>query len=85
MGSYDTVNLQCPHCDQINKLQVKTGPCSLKIYTSTAVPVDVASGVVGYTFTCDECGTNFTVHARTPKIELYTLRAESEEEEDDEG
>lgn len=83
MGCYDTVNIQCPHCDQINKIQVKTGPCRLKTYAANAVPVDVAAGLVGYTFGCKHCATQFKVETRTPEVRLYT-RVDSGGEEDDE-
>lgn len=74
MGMFDTVNIRCPHCDQITDVQTKSGPCNLDTFPANDVPVQVASSALGLDH-CRHCGKEFLVKARTPNIELYAVEA----------
>ena len=60
MGMFDSVYVQCPHCEEEVEIQTKHGECILGQYYLYNAPADVLIGVEGRHH-CDECGMPFSV------------------------
>lgn len=62
MGCYDTVQLPCPKCGEIEYAQSKGGACTLKSYNLENAPEDVLSDVNRHSpFNCIQCKAIFEV------------------------
>lgn len=67
MGCYDTVEVPCPKCGEIEYFQSKSGACVLANYSLSTCPPDVLGDVNRHApYDCQKCGTLF-------KVEAYTL------------
>lgn len=60
MGMFDSVYVQCPHCDEEIELQTKNGECTLGKYYLYNAPADVLLGIEGRN-RCEKCGMPFHV------------------------
>ncbi len=62
MGCFDTVLIPCPVCGVKEKVQSKSGDCSLANYEIGEVPNDVLKDVFDQApFVCTHCGTSFSL------------------------
>ena len=63
MGCFDTVKIPCPNCGKIYTDQSKSGPCNLKTYSLSNVPLSVIGGLCWDEdiFTCSKCNTKFKI------------------------
>ena len=60
MGMFDTVEVQCPHCEFINEVQSKAGECNLYTYAvGQAVPDNIAEDLHGTGMLCGACGIQY--------------------------
>jgi hypothetical protein len=62
MGMFDSVYVTCPSCGDTVEFQSKAGECSLKSYSITSVPAEIASSLDGYSRQC-RCGEHLTLLA----------------------
>lgn len=68
MGCYDTVELECPACEEPYEAQSKSGPCGLDYFLLAECPADVMMDVNRHApFTCAECGAKFEVEFKIPR------------------
>ena len=55
MGMFDSVFAACPKCGKEVEFQSKAGDCTLKRYSASSVPPEIAQDIAGDTQAC-ECG-----------------------------
>jgi len=62
MGMYDTVNVPCPKCGEVQGFQSKSGQCLLQEFDLDNCPPDVLQDVNRHSpATCTKCNTKFWV------------------------
>jgi len=77
MGCFDTVLIDCPHCNFRNEHQTKAGDCRLLDYKLDEAPLKLLAHLEDYNpFECEKCKKSFEVivnvitQVRTRKVEL---------------
>ncbi len=61
MGTYDSVWMKCPRCDDKVEFQSKAGKCILEHFTMEDVPRNVAQDILGQTTICEKCELAITI------------------------
>ena len=60
MGMYDTVNFNCPHCNEITSEQFKAREQPLlSTFTFPEVPYEILDNLTQELLTCENCGGTF--------------------------
>ncbi len=73
MGCYETIEVPCPKCGEIEEAQSKSGPCAMSQYTLKNVPIDVLQDVNRHApFQCSKCGTYFQVEFSVAPVALIS-------------
>ena len=73
MGCYETIEVPCPKCGEIEYAQSKSGPCVMTNYKLNNVPVDVLQGINRHApFKCHKCHTYFHVEFSIAPLALVS-------------
>lgn len=83
MGMYDSVVARCPSCGEKVEFQTKMGPCELRKYKPSSVPVIIAAALDGSVEAC-ACGARVTLRSTLPKNAYMHTELATDEDEDDE-
>ena len=79
MGCYETIWVPCPKCGEKYPAQSKSGPCALGNFTLESAPDDVVADVNRHApFTCEKCGTEFSVELTYPKTMMIQRKVVEE-------
>ena len=83
MGIYDSVQVNCPHCNGQNEIQSKHGECELRTFHQDAVPVAIAGWLHNATQRCEECKRPFHLRMTGPPMVPLISVPDTETEDED--
>ena len=73
MGCFETIEVPCPKCGEIEYAQSKSGPCVMACFKLSNVPVDVLQGINRHApFACAKCGALFHVEFSIAPLALVS-------------